>query len=65
MSRRHAQVARTDGHAYTSGEAPYGIYLDEVDDDHPTGMIPQAHPASYPASVVSTDTARCSHYGRV
>ncbi len=24
---------------YTSGGAPYGIYLDEMDDDHLTGII--------------------------
>jgi hypothetical protein len=29
---------------YTSGEAPYGIYLDEMDDDYPTGMITPGRP---------------------
>jgi hypothetical protein len=33
---------------YTPGGAPYGIYLDEMDDDYLTAMITQAHPASYP-----------------
>ncbi|HEX6526134.1 MAG TPA: hypothetical protein VF070_39905 [Streptosporangiaceae bacterium] len=29
---------------YTSGGAPYGIYLDEMDDDYPAGMITQGRP---------------------
>ncbi len=29
---------------YTSGGAPYGIYLDEMDDDYLTGMIPPTRP---------------------
>lgn len=29
---------------YTPGGAPYGIYLDETDDDHPAGMITPGRP---------------------
>ena len=29
---------------YTTGGAPYGIYLDEMDDDYPTGMIIPGEP---------------------
>ena len=29
---------------YTSGGAPYGIYLDEMDDDYLTGMITPGRP---------------------
>jgi hypothetical protein len=29
---------------YTSGGAPYGIYLDEMDDDHPIGTITPGRP---------------------
>jgi hypothetical protein len=29
---------------YTSGGAPYGIYLDEIDDGYPTGMISPGRP---------------------
>ena len=29
---------------YTSGGAPYGIYLDELDDDYLTGMITPGRP---------------------
>ena len=37
---------------YTSGGAPYGTYLDEMDDDL-TGMITQADPTSYPTWIYS------------
>ena len=34
---------------YTSGCAPYGIYLDEMDDDYPTVMITPGKPdTGYP-----------------
>ena len=29
---------------YTPGGAPHGIYLDETDDDDPTGMITPSRP---------------------
>ena len=29
---------------YTSGGAPYGIYLDEIDGGYPTGMISHGRP---------------------
>jgi hypothetical protein len=29
---------------YTPGGAPYGIHLDEMDDDHLTGMITPGRP---------------------
>lgn len=32
---------------YILGGAPYGIYLDEMDDDYLTGMITQADLANY------------------
>jgi hypothetical protein len=31
---------------YTSGGAPYGIYLDEMDDDYLTGMITPGRPGN-------------------
>jgi hypothetical protein len=40
---------------YTSGGTPYGLYLDEMDDDYLTGMITQAAPTSYSHRV----TIRC------
>ena len=53
---------------YTSGGAPYGIYLDEMDDDDLPGMITPGRPDKlsdldlFPS--VSADTGRCSHRGR-
>jgi hypothetical protein len=35
---------------YTSGGAPYGIYLDEMDDDYLSGLLPQVDPISYPTT---------------
>lgn len=34
---------------YTPGGAPHGIYLDEMDDDYPTGMITPGRLTSNPA----------------
>ena len=33
---------------YTPGGAPYGIYLDEMDDDYLTGMITPGRPDRLP-----------------
>ena len=43
---------------YTPGGAPYGIYLDETDDDDLTGMITprQARQAIRPGSIRSLST---------
>jgi hypothetical protein len=44
---------------YTPCGAPYGIYLDEMDDDYPTEMItPQADPTRYTTRIYSVRNHR-------
>ena len=38
---------------YTSGGAPYGIYLDEMDDDYLIGMISPGRPEKLSTSIYS------------